>query len=185
MHLYVPDDQLRGAFARIHDCDARRMDLPETTFADMPALSGPLSALAKAAMAQDLLMADAFLADLVARLGTREIMLRGGLPAHLLRQIDDWIEAHLDQPIRLDDIAQAIGLSPYHLHRMFRATRGMPLHGWITNYRIARAKSLLAGPMPVVDIAFACGFSRQSHFARVFKAHTTCTPGTYRRLQTM
>lgn len=185
MHLYVPDDQLRGAFARIHDCDARRMDLPEITFADMLALSGPLSRLAKAAMAQDLLMADDLFADLVARLGTREIMLRGGLPARLLRQIDDWIEAHLDQQIRLNDIAQAIGLSPYHLHRMFRATRGMPLHGRITNYRIARAKSLLAGPMPVVDIAFACGFSSQSHFARVFKAHTTCTPGTYRRLQSI
>lgn len=183
VHLYVPDDQLRAAFALTHDCDARRMDLPELTFAEVPDLVLPLIRLAGAALRQDLLMADTAVAEVVGRLGTRQIALKGGLPTHLLRRIDDWIDAHLDQPIRLADIACLTELSPFHLHRMFRATRGLPLHGWVTNRRIARAKMMIAGPTPLIEIAGACGFSSQSHFTRVFKEQTSTTPDAYRALQ--
>lgn len=182
VHLYVPDDHLRAAFAVIHDCDSRRMDMPELTFADVPDLALPLVKLAEAALRRDLLMADAAIADVVGRLGTRQIALKGGLPAHLLRHIDEWIDAHLDQPIRLADIACLTGLSPFHLHRMFKATRGLPLHGWITNRRIDRAKSMMAGRTPLVEIAQACGFSSQSHFTRVFKDRFSTTPDVYRAL---
>lgn len=183
VHLYVPDNQLRAAFAMIHDCDARRMDLPELTFAEVPELVLPLVQLAEAALRQDLLMADAAVADVVGRLGTRQIALKGGLPAHLLRRIDEWIDVHLDQPIRLADIACLTGLSSFHLHRMFRATRGMPLHGWVTKLRTVRAKTMLAGRTPLVEIAQACGFSSQSHFTKVFKEQTSATPDAYRALQ--
>lgn len=182
VHLYVPDEQLRAAFAMIHDCDSRRMDLPELTFAEVPDLALPLVRLAKAALRHDLLMADGAIADVVGRLGKREITLKGGLPMHLLRRIDDWIDAHLDQPIRLADIACLTGLSPFHLHRMFRITRGLPLHGWVTNRRIARAKKMLAGLTPLVEIAQACGFSSQSYFTRVFKEQISTTPDAYRAL---
>lgn len=183
VHLYVPDDQLRSAFAMIHDCDARRMALPELTFAEVPELVSPLLLLAEAARRQDLLVADTAVSDLVGRLGTREVILKGGLPAHLMRRIDDWIDAHLDQPIRLADIALLTDLSPFHLHRMFRTTRGLPLHGWVTKQRIGRARMLLAGPAPLVEIAQACGFSSQSHFTRVFKEQTAITPDAYRLMR--
>ncbi|WP_126978505.1 helix-turn-helix domain-containing protein [Frigidibacter oleivorans] len=182
VHLYVPDDQLRAAFALTHDCDARRMALPELTFAEVPELVLPLVALAEAARRHDLLMADTAVSDLVERLGTRAVTLKGGLPAHLMRRIDEWIEAHLDQPIRLADIASLTDLSPFHLHRMFRVSRGLPLHGWVTNRRIARARTLLAGTTPLIEIAQACGFSSQSHFTRVFKDRTSTTPDAYRGL---
>lgn len=180
VHLYVPDDRLRAAFARIHDCDARRLDLPELTFADAPRLAMPLGRLAGAARCGDVLMADAALSEVVSCLGPRAIALTGGLPAHLLRRIDDWIDAHLDQPIRLARIAALADLSPFHLHRMFRMARGMPLHGWVTARRIDRARAMLAGPAPLCEIAQACGFSSQSHFTRVFRDHTALTPAAYR-----
>ena len=183
VHLYIPDNQIRSAFALVHDCDARRMDLPELTFAAMPRLATPLIQLAEAARRQDLLMADAAVTDLVGQLSKCAIVLKGGLPTHLLRRIDDWIDAHLDQPIRLADIALLTDLSPFHLHRMFRTTRGLPLHGWVTNRRIDRARTLLAGTTPLIEIAQACGFSSQSHFTRVFKEQTSTTPDAYRALQ--
>ncbi|MFN4061448.1 MAG: helix-turn-helix transcriptional regulator [Paracoccus hibiscisoli] len=65
---------------------------------------------------------------------------------------------------------------------MFKATRGLPLHGWITNRRIDRAKSMMAGRTPLVEIAQAYGFSSQSHFTRVFKERFSTTPDVYRAL---
>lgn len=180
VHLYMPDDQLRGAFAAVHDCDARRLDLPELTFAEMPALVAPLNGLAQAACAGDILMADAALAELVGKLGPRSVMLRGGLSPHLLRRLDDWIDAHMEDRICLADLADLTDLSPFHLHRMFRASRGLPLHSWITRQRIVRAKAMLATATPLIQIAVACGFSSQSHFTRVFKDQTAITPNAYR-----
>ncbi|WP_273069606.1 helix-turn-helix transcriptional regulator [Thioclava marina] len=179
-HLYLPDDRLRADFARTHDCDARRLDVPEITFADMPHLAAPLAALARAASAGDVLLADTALSEIVARLGARKVPLRGGLSPHILRRIDEWIEAHLDEAIRLSDFAALAALSPFHLHRMFRASRGIPLHAWITERRIDRAKSLLRGTDPVLEVALACGFSSQSHFTRTFKSGTGTTPAAWR-----
>ena len=65
IHLYMPNDRLRSIFAAIHDRDARQLDLPEVTFAEMPGLAGPLNALAQAAMTGDRLLADTGLAELI------------------------------------------------------------------------------------------------------------------------
>ncbi|WP_237400507.1 helix-turn-helix transcriptional regulator [Rhodovulum visakhapatnamense] len=181
VHLYLPDDRLRADFARTHDCDARRFDLPEVTFAEMPALGGLLGALAGAASSGSILLADAVLAELVGGLAPRPAILRGGLAPHILSRLDEWIDAHLDEAIRLSDLAALADLSPFHLHRMFRVSRGMALHAWITERRIDRAKGLLSGPAPLVQIADACGFASQSHFTRAFKAATSTTPADWRR----
>ena len=180
VHLYLPDDALKAGFAQIHDCDARRLDLPEVTLVDMPHLIAPLTGLSRAAQAQDRLAAEIALADLLARLGARQIVLKGGLAPHLSHRIDDWIEAHLDGAIRLADLARLVDLSPFHLHRMFRLSRGMTLQDWITTRRIDRAKLLLRGRSPLIEVAVACGFASQSHLTRVFKARTMLTPAAYR-----
>ena len=180
VHLYVSDAQLRADFARIHDCDARRLDLPELTFAEHPRIAAALAGLAGAAERADLLAAEVARADLIAELATRPLVLKGGLAPHLLRRIDDWIAEHLDGPIRLGDLAALADLSEFHLHRMFRTSRGVTLQGWILAARIARAKRLLATETPLIEIALACGFSSQSHFTRAFKAETGLTPQVWR-----
>lgn len=184
VHLYLPDQALRAGFARIHDCDARRLDLPEVTLADMPVLAEPMARLAMAAGQGDPLSAEIALAELLARLGPRQVVLRGGLAPHVLRRIDGWIDAHLDEVIHLADLAEIADLSPFHLHRMFRISRGTTLHDWITERRIDRARSLLNGPEPLVAVAVACGFASQSHLTRVFKSRVMLTPAAYRRAVT-
>ena len=111
----MQDDRLRSSFAAIHDRDARQLDLPEVTFAEMPGLVGPLNALAQAAMTGDRLLADTGLAELIGQLGGCKIVLRGGLPPRLLRLLEDWIEVHLGETIRLEDLARIADLSPFHL----------------------------------------------------------------------
>ncbi|MTH36177.1 helix-turn-helix domain-containing protein [Paracoccus limosus] len=181
VHLALGDMSLRAAFARIHDRDARLLDLPELTFADQPALARPLAGLARAAMAGARIAAEAGVAELIAALGPRALRLSGGLSPHLMRRLTDWAEAHLDQPIRLAAMAELAGMSEFHFHRMFSLTAGCTPQGWITARRIDRARRLLAGPLPIAEIALACGFSGQSHLTRAFRAQTGLTPAAWRR----
>lgn len=180
VHLYLPDTALRAGFALTHDCDARRLDLPDVTLVEMPRLCAPLVGLSQAAQQGDLMAAEVALAELLAQLGPRRITLKGGLAPHLLRRIDAYIETHLDAVIHLADLAVITELSPFHLHRMFRVSRGATLQDWITDRRIERAKALLRGPTPLIQVAVTCGFASQSHMTRAFKARTSLTPAAWR-----
>ena len=180
VHLYVSDDALRAAFSELHDCDARRLSLEERTLDDIPDVGQLLDNMAQATLARDVLRADANFAELVATLPQNRTPLSGGLTARVLRLVDDWIEAHLSGDIRLKDLAELAGLSEFHFHRMFRQSRGVPPHRWVTMQRVARATSLLADT-PLAQVATACGFSSQSHLTRTFKSQVGVTPAQYKR----
>lgn len=182
VHLYLSDARLRSGFAWIHDCDARQMDLAEATFADNPLMARPLQVLSRAALDGDVLLGSTAASELIRGLSPRRVSLRGGLAPHMLRRVDEWIEAHLDQPIHLDDLARLTDLSPFHFHRMFQRSRGVAPHAWVTHRRVMRAQDMLAGRDQIAAISAACGFSSQSHMTRVFQARTGLTPASFRRL---
>ncbi|MDT1062613.1 helix-turn-helix transcriptional regulator [Paracoccus sp. CPCC 101403] len=58
----------------------------------------------------------------------------------------------------------------------------MTPHAWITERRVGRARHLLRGAMPIAQVAFACGFSSQSHLTRAFRKLAGRTPAEYRAL---
>ena len=182
VHLYLSDARLRSSFVRTHDCDARRLDLQEATFIDNPRLSAPLAELAIATVAGDPIHAETALTTLIANLNTKPVSVRAGLAPHILRRVDDWIEAYLDQTISLADLAALANLSEYHFHRMFRLSRGVAPYAWVTGQRIDRARRLLRSGQPIAEIVVACGFSSQSHLTRVFRRHTGRTPADYRAM---
>ncbi|TNC76266.1 AraC family transcriptional regulator [Janthinobacterium lividum] len=80
----------------------------------------------------------------------------------------------------LRQMAQAAGLSPYQLIRAFRAATGMTPHAFQLNAHVNRARSRLQAGTALAQLAHELGFADQSHFQRVFKAHTGITPGRYR-----
>lgn len=98
-----------------------------------------------------------------------------------VRRARDYLDAHLDAPVELADLAGAVGLSRFHLLRVFRAAVGTTPHNYLTDRRVARAKLLLDGPLPLAEVAAACGFADQPHLNRVFKARVGVSPGQYRR----
>lgn len=98
-----------------------------------------------------------------------------------VRRAREYLDAHLDSPVELADLAEAAGLSRFHLLRVFRAAVGTTPHGYLTDRRVAQAKRLLGGPLPLADVALACGFCDQAHFNRVFKGRVGVSPGQYRR----
>ncbi|MCS6067780.1 AraC family transcriptional regulator [Klebsiella variicola subsp. variicola] len=67
----------------------------------------------------------------------------GGLAPGVKRHVLAWIDAHLDQPLTLADLAQQAGLSEFHFARMFRQSLNMAPHQYVMQQRMARAQNLL------------------------------------------
>jgi len=79
----------------------------------------------------------------------------------------------------LDELGEALGVSKYHLVRVFRNSTDLPPHRFLLNHRINEAKRLLRRSS-IADAALDAGFYDQSHFTRTFVSMTAATPGEYR-----
>jgi AraC family transcriptional regulator len=90
-----------------------------------------------------------------------------------------FIQSRHAQPITLDDIADAVHLSPYHLARLFKQATGETPHQYLIQLRVNSARALLtsgAGQRSLAEIAAAVGFADQSHLTRHFKRQFGVTP---------
>jgi AraC family transcriptional regulator len=107
---------------------------------------------------------------------------RGGLGSARLRRIKEFVHARVEDDLSLDEMAQSVGLSTAHFARMFRRSTGETPHQFVLRQRVERAKAMLRAPDGrVLDVAVACGFKTQQHFAQVF--HDVCgvSPTDYRQ----
>ena len=78
-------------------------------------------------------------------------------------------------------MARTACLSPAHFARLFKNTTGRTPHQFVSDRRLALAKTMLAEPdRPIAEIAYAAGFSSQANFARAFRLATGMTPGQFR-----
>lgn len=92
------------------------------------------------------------------------------LPAWRLRQVLDYIEAHLDQDLTLAELAGLAGYSVSHFKSLFRQTVGMPAHQFVLLRRVRRAQALLRdGRMSRTHVALEAGFAHPSHMARCLR----------------
>jgi AraC family transcriptional regulator len=104
------------------------------------------------------------------------------LPGFKLKQVTDWIDAHLDEEFDLDALAAKAGLSKFHFHRLFKQATGVSPGKYQLNARIDEARRRLRETkQSVVAIALDLGFSSPSHFAQAFRRETRMTPSEYRR----
>ena len=99
--------------------------------------------------------------------GTRTpTQARGGLPAHLLRRVQERLEDAITADTTLTELAAVAGLSEHHLCRAFRQSTGAPPHQWLLARRIESARELLAATdRSVAEIAAAVGYDDPSYFA--------------------
>ena len=107
--------------------------------------------------------------------------LRGGLGPARLRTVTEFVHARMEDDLTLTEMAQAVELSPTYFSRMFRQSTGETPHQFVLRNRIERAKEMLRAPETrVLDVAVACGFKTQQHFARVFRHLCGISPSEYR-----
>ena len=99
-----------------------------------------------------------------------------------LDEARDLLHAAPGQSLRVDEVAEAIGVHPVHLTRTFRAHFGVSVGAYLRNLRLEQAAQALAGSTSTIaDIAAQTGFYDQSHFTRTFKRKYGLTPHDYRR----
>ncbi|MFJ4345635.1 AraC family ligand binding domain-containing protein [Pseudomonas sp. NPDC089401] len=93
----------------------------------------------------------------------------------------DFLHAHLDQDISLEQVAQACGVDRFRLTRAFKAAFGLAPHAYLIQLRLSRARRLLAQGSTPAEVAVALGFADQSHLGRWFRRAYRLTPADYRR----
>lgn len=100
-----------------------------------------------------------------------------GFTKQQLKQIVDYIQAHLTQNISLEDLAQLVNLSSYYFCRLFKQSMGVTPHQYIIHQRVKQAKQLLLNSnLTIVEVANLVGFANQSHLNYHFKRIMGATP---------
>jgi len=109
-------------------------------------------------------------------------LYRGGLGSTRLRRIRELVHAKMEDDLSLDEMAESVGLSTAHFARMFRKSTGETPHQFVLRQRLERAKAMLRAPdARVLDVAVACGFKTQQHFAQVFRDILGVSPTEFRQ----
>ncbi|MEP6987143.1 MAG: AraC family transcriptional regulator [Chloroflexota bacterium] len=95
---------------------------------------------------------------------------QGTLPIAQIRQVREYIQAHLVENIGLSELAAIVGLSPSHFARLFKQVTGYAPHQYLILRRLELAKKLLErSHLTIADVAQTVGFYDQSHLIRHFK----------------
>ncbi|MFT3857692.1 MAG: AraC family transcriptional regulator [Aquabacterium sp.] len=100
-----------------------------------------------------------------------------------LQRVLDYIDAHLDEDLRLDVLCEVAAFSRCHFHRQFDAAFGIGVARYIRLLRLQRALRQLAfdTTVPVTDIALMAGYESPEAFTRAFKEAVGRTPSAYRQ----
>jgi AraC family transcriptional regulator len=127
-------------------------------------------------------LASALAARLLALQGAPSTSPPRALPAWRLRNVLEYIEAHLDADLSLAELAAVAGFSPSHFKPLFRRAVGMPAHRFVLQRRVERARAeLLQSTKSLVEIALETGFAHPSHMARWMRRLLDVTPSQLRR----
>ncbi|WP_213807789.1 AraC family transcriptional regulator [Granulicella sp. dw_53] len=109
--------------------------------------------------------------------------IKGGLSDVGRRNVTDLVRSRISEDISLADMAAVTGLSITHFSRIFKKSMGESPHQFVLRQRVQCAKELLISlHLRMLDIALACGFKTQQHFARIFRQVCGLSPTEYQRL---
>ena len=93
-----------------------------------------------------------------------------------------YIDAHLSDDLRLEDVASHVYLSPYYFSKLFKKYHGIGFNAWVNQQRMASARELLChSDWSIASIARNLGFSQTSYFCKVFRQTYQVTPQVYRQ----
>ncbi|MDO4496525.1 MAG: AraC family transcriptional regulator [Bacteroidales bacterium] len=98
-----------------------------------------------------------------------------------VHKVEEYISEHFKEEIRLNTLADLVGMTPTAFSRFFRLRTGRTLSEYIINYRLGYASRLLVDTSDsIVEICYESGFNNVSNFNRVFKKKKGCSPTAFR-----
>ncbi len=100
----------------------------------------------------------------------------------LIEQMTLFIAKNYHRSIRLADIGKSVGLHPDYANALFKKAFGHTLNYHLIMERVTEAQRLLLTTnIPIVQIAYTCGFNSISCFNSAFLKFNGCTPRDYRK----
>lgn len=122
------------------------------------------------------------LSSLVEREATKPMPATKHVDLKLVRGAKEILAESFGSSVQIDELAQPLGVTGFHLTRVFKKSTGLALHAWLVQYRAERARAMLLGGAPIADTAVACGFADQPHMTRWFRRLFGMTPGDVRTM---
>lgn len=99
----------------------------------------------------------------------------------LVREAKKYIRAHIYDNISLEELAQALYISPGYLSTVFSKYEPIGIANYTNKIKVMEAQQLLVEKrLKVYEVAFKLGYENAGYFAKVFKKYTGCTPKEYR-----
>lgn len=112
-----------------------------------------------------------------------ERLRRGSSPSRLALDVANYVQHHISEAVRAEDIARALYISRPYLSKKFIEETGQSITAFVLQEKTEEAKRLLRySDKPVTAISSYLGFSSPSHFSRVFKQYAGLTPREYREV---
>jgi AraC-like DNA-binding protein len=99
----------------------------------------------------------------------------------IISKLINYLEDHLTENFKLDELAEKAGYSKYHLNRIFAEVVGCTIGRYIMRRRLTEAaRLLLSTKQPIIDIAMQVGYESQQAFTFAFKQLYEESPQVYR-----
>ena len=191
MHLSVSQDTVESVASAIpKKYGARQNQLPDAPFLDDPVL-GNFSSVAVSAIQAGL---PDFYAQSAAQWIAAHLLLGPSANSHWhqslaheqiadrrIVRVLEYIEAHLDERLSLNVLAEEAAVSKFHFVSVFAKSVGATPHRHVQHLRMEVAAGMLRDTdKSVIEIALTCGFQSPSHFAATFRCHFAQSPSEYR-----
>jgi AraC-like DNA-binding protein len=96
-------------------------------------------------------------------------------------KVKDFINTHINDELRLEQLANLVSMTPTAFSRFFRLRTGKTLSEYIVDIRLGHAARLLLDTSDSVsEICWDCGFNTLSNFNRLFRKRKGCSPTEFR-----
>ena len=96
-------------------------------------------------------------------------------------KVKDFINTHINDELRLEQLANLVGMTPTAFSRFFKLRTGKTLSEYLVDIRLGQAARLLVDTADSVsEICWNCGFNTLSNFNRLFRKRKGCSPTEFR-----
>lgn len=96
-------------------------------------------------------------------------------------KVQQYIAAHFHEDVRLETLADLVGMTPVAFSRFFRQRTGRTLSDYIIEMRLGSAsRMLIDSAKTVAEVCYDCGFNTLSNFNRLFRKYRGCSPTEFR-----
>jgi len=117
------------------------------------------------------------------RRAPKEGQFRIGLAPWQMRRLESYVHGHLSSDLSLQTLSDLLGIGTRHLSRVVRRDKGVSVHRWVADLRIAEARRLLAETsLPLQEIARRVAFNSAAAFSTAFRTACGLSPSQYRQI---